>query len=1412
MKKLAKIFALLLVLALCVTGIVLAVSADEPAAQVNEPAYPQSVSISPEFETQLRSEGILYLQFGGESAFLAAKDDLAALKAAGVTLDGHKATYGSLVEFDEATETLICGSNAFLRTGGKYYYLLVNVALANDQSQGSSTYNLGGHTISSLANETVAPGAKSWVGRIRLKATNGFLHIVNGVVSNTKGTDGLFMLDTKSSGSVFTFTDVTFANSGKAAAVVQNIGTDGAVIGFKDCVVDTGVAAFVQLKSVAGHKPTTVFFNNTTYTSTAGKFIDWLSATAGTVGYVNVYVNGGCKISAANFVALANSIGQGSALNVEIASGAKFGVAPNLNAASGSYRETVTYSYPDGQKLATNEDSDSATYPFVVRAPLYTAPTPVGDIKDYKWIAYANENDFLADLDGDNRLDGLNANGNSVVEKGGWHNNAYRLYDFTDPDAFFITKYTGGTGTTAEGVEITLSINSYYYLFADVTYTTTDGSGRGTQSSSNITIDLGGHKLTLKSPIYMGCFNAITARMTIKNGTLCNAEANGAGAIAPKYGATVNLYDLTIVDSDDAANGGYFIQDGGANINMTNVTVSITRALSFIATKHTDTCSVMNICPDVDCTCHTACTSKHHGRGTVDTAQDYVTGVFKNVDFTSAKGAFLKIEVVKHTSSAAATVTAIPQFIDYSFDADCSLNAPGGFVASGAAYFDGDIKVALADGVLMNTIAWATESNNLDNGLKVTATGFVGTADAVYAFVVGTPDAKVYWYDENGMLIGTTDHLAGDIPSFEYNCDGIVDKANKIYMLSAIGWATTQGGDIIDIPAVTEKQGEISYYCITDEVLAAVVLYNAAGGIIDCWTEDNLTTEKINSVPANGTIKLQMDVEVNRGSVKDQRMKKYNDGITLDLGGYTLFNNYYEHEIDGNGKIDVEGESKSVNRWFSVAGKTLTIINGTMKAGNNENIFMGEGAGTIKLINVNLVGSNWSIADWRGGTLEMYGGSITGGQFIAATQYNNVDVTVKIMGVDVNCGSGYIIGTKPLPDRKATFVFGAYEGKATNISAAQALVRVVAGEDLTANTAISIDITDTYASGISANNPISYDGNYTFVEGVDAVATERANFNIYVNNFYSNKGLGTKYGNATYNRGAEMVLANAGSYRVAYMQNPTVDKMDASLTLYADFNFNLFIPVNSNVSKLMYGEAVLFDAAAAEAYEVVDGCYKVTIKVAPNEVAKKLAITIEYAMDDATLGADAAATVVAKYSITKYLADLATSEDATITAENKAAARVIAAYAAAAYDYFSATAAYDEALLAQLVALVDADTLAYINSFDFSAMDDEDDFDGVNVTAAFNADSAPLLTLTFGEGVAWTVNGRSGVGGTCIINLRAYTLCDTITITAGGETATFSLGEYVANRIAAGATETELTALKAFYAYGATAKALKGAN
>ena len=936
-------------------------------------------------------------------------------------------------------------------------------------------------------------------------------------------------------------------------------------------------------------------------------------------------------------------------------------------------------------------------------------------------------------------------------------------------------------------------------------------SWSGTPSSSNITIDLGGHKLTLNSTIRLGCYNTITARMTIKNGTLCNAETAGAGAIATKYGATVNLYDLTIVDSDDAANNVYFIQDAGANINMTNVTVSITRALSFIATKHSDTCSVMNICPDVDCTCHTACTSKHHGDGTVDTAQDYVKGVFKNVDFTSAKGAFLKIEAVNHTSSAAKTVTAIPQFIDYSFDADCSLNAPDGFVASGAAYFDGDIKVALADGVLMNTIAWATESNNLKNGLKVTATGFVGTGDAVYAFVVGAPDAKVSWWDENGMPLGTTEHMAGDIPSFEYNCDGIVDKANKIYMLTAIGWATTPGGDIIDIPAVTEKQGEISYYCITDEVLAAVVLYNAAGEIIDCWTEDNLTTEKINSVPANGTIKLQMDVEVNRGSVKDQRMKYYNDGITLDLGGYTLFNNYYQNDINGDGKISGSGESKSVNRWYCVEGKTLTIINGTMKAGNNENILASEGAGTIKLINVNLVG-NWFIADWRGGTLEMYGGSITtGSQFIAGTQYD-VDITVKIMGVDVNCGSATIIGTKPLPDRKATFVFGAYEGKATNISAAQALVSVGAGENLTANTAISIDITDTYASGISADNPISYNGTYTFVEGVDAVATERANFNIYVNNFYSNKGLGSKYGNATYNRGAEMVLANAGSYRVAYMQNPTVDKMDASLTLYADFNFNLFIPVNSNISKLIYGEAVLFDAAAAEAYEVVDGCYKVTIKVAPNEVAKKLAITIEYAMDDATLGADAAATVVAKYSITKYLADLATSEDDTITAENKAAARVIAAYAAAAYDYFTETAVGDEALLAQLKSLVDANTLAYINSFDFSAMDDEDDFDGVNVTAAFNADSAPLLTLTFGEGVAWTVNGRSGVGGTCIINLRAYTLCDTITITAGGETATFSLGEYVAKRIAAGATVTELTALKAFYAYGATAKALKGAN
>ena len=989
------------------------------------------------------------------------------------------------------------------------------------------------------------------------------------------------------------------------------------------------------------------------------------------------------------------------------------------------------------------------------------------------FIVYASTIDFLSDLD-NGVIDGFDAMGNYLIV--GNAKSAFPSRGYVCLLSDYIISGTATVATVEVGTSLTVNMGGHKLQQNTIAITVDEVTTRYTafivngimsylngeyyenfsHNTAVHTFNAGsvlivrGVDLSTNSPWenWSNLFHLNSATATFED---CNVTMNGkkTSVILLSGSSTVNLKNVTFADYGDHVD----TVEKGIAAKSSNI-----QAPGFMTTKSSGANTVVNI----------------------DANTKVLAGRLFNAawSYTYVKDGDVITDIVVSGKSK----------VSY------TINVEVGFVTHAPSHFTEISELTSGTNVV----------NYLKNGSPITEIRFV--LDGAY-YVLSEPKVvSVSFYDENGNLLDTSDWTEGETPTLDYVPTGYkIGADGKVYVITAGGWALTEGGEIVEITAITALDESRVYYYVTTQTLAAVVVYGAGGDIVDAWVDNNLTKAQVKAAPAGGRIQLQMDCDADRGA-NINRFNEYNDGLIIDLGGFTLS---HSNAVGGN------------KRWCTVEGKTLTIQNGTMVVVGVDNLFMPEKDGLIKLINVDCIGGTgayYPVFDYRGGNVEMYGGSIEATRcgVFALSQYVRTDVNIKLMGVEVNAAGKTFISTKLLADRANSITIGAYEGKPTTIKSASFII-VSAGTDLTEASKLTIDISDTYA--LLANgkyNPIEY-ASSVWALG-DSATLERSNVKITVNNFYSNYALGSSYGNATFSKGVDIVLTNAGAYRYACVSAPSVDRIEASVTLYADFNFNLFIPVGSNIRQLLLADEIILDVNDPTTYELVDGYYKTTIKgIAPNELAKKIAITIRYTVLNDNL-ADGAVTaqVVGKYSIAKYLISLVGSTDEAVTENYKHAARVIAAYSAAAYDYFTETAAYDEALLAQLEALVTEDVLAEIDGVDFESMDDDRDFRDESVSAGFSANDMPVLTLTFEDGVAWSVTGagvrRSGVGGICVLNLRASMLSDEFIITAGGESATFSLGEYIAARMKYGAQETELAALRAFYAYGIVAKALVTEN
>lgn len=105
--------------------------------------------------------------------------------------------------------------------------------------------------------------------------------------------------------------------------------------------------------------------------------------------------------------------------------------------------------------------------------------------------------------------------------------------------------------------------------------------------------------------------------------------------------------------------------------------------------------------------------------------------------------------------------------------------------------------------LLCITLLVACDSNDTpDDSNTATDDGNTATDDSNTA-----PDKKEYtitWKSEDGTTLGTTKVKEGTVPSYDYT---VTDTAEWDYMMN--GWATTQGGEVAQIPAAS---ADATYY------------------------------------------------------------------------------------------------------------------------------------------------------------------------------------------------------------------------------------------------------------------------------------------------------------------------------------------------------------------------------------------------------------------------------------------------------------------------------------------------------------------------------------------------------------------------------------------------------------------------
>ncbi|MBR2343660.1 MAG: hypothetical protein IKA64_05335 [Clostridia bacterium] len=1358
MRNLAKILALLLVLALCVTGIVLAVSADEPEQTITEPTFagikPNLVRIDSAIAAQLVEAGFNYLEFADEAAFNTA----------------NAGGYDALAAGGKTGEINV--------TGGTYIYLLANTTL--------KSYSISAHNLSTWIN--LGGNKITW----QCNGGTGYAHnlaVFDGDLYHPwfSGTSGhaAYRMSGGSTSNV-SVEKVTFSTNSTSGRFFSSEGTATLNLYVNDSTVNAAGKPFVHMGFGAGDAPTVNLILKKTNITTSGAVVNFDNSICTDKSNLSIYIDGASKLDA---IILANATI--ITPTVTVANGASF--TANGRAAVQSAGTLVTES---GAELYNTEEG---THPFVMMVP----PTIPDDTNftasaDFKtangaFVVYANEFDFYADLEG-GVIDGL-VDGNSVIVDDNGD---------TFPTSGYVCMLQNYTLQPASTINVT----------------------------GKLKINLGGTTFTESSIDTLTV--AANGVLGIYNGKLIDGLNSNKPTNTLLAGTTLKVKNVTLETTGNWENwSSTFCFNGTADISFEDCVInhkSMQTTIVKLAGAASYNIDLKNVNYS-NSKGHTIATVHNSGYNYINKNGSYYgfvsTNVAATINLSVDKDCVVNSGILVNAMTTGAKIT---------------LNAELGFKIWSNDFTTSYIVKSVQDLVNKNNgLPWNPESdltytavtivdtlNFTENGEIVTAS-FAKNGD----FYVAWKAASVTWYDKNGDVISSVDNLTPDMALTapkEFVNEIIAVEGG--YAIRGGAWSDTEGGSAVEIPTEITAGAAYAFYEVYTEQAATIVVFDGEGGsAVDAYATTKLTKDIVGEFPAGAYVLVCTDLTVDYGEVVDMTFDNYKGDLTIDLGGKTLTQTSYGWGIG--------------MAWATpAAGVTVTIKNGAINVATTATsqndiatLISGTGAGTLKFHGVDIT-TLGHVGNIKAGsvvfelcTIKQPNTATNWSTFTIADVSAETSVDLQLLGtclnVQQNNGARFTSINAGTYAKNISITVSDYEGTYSYIRSAYLYTFTSKGtEKLHADTKLSFTLENCYVSAY--NNMISGCG--TFLWDTDGTGTYAANAALdkqnvsftFDNFFYSRNDL------FDYEKRKSHVIlktANLNAYKIvstatssnSFIAIPELN-IDVNLTLYSDFNLNLYIPTDFVADQITYLGQVIFDKSLADTYDVVDGKYKIVIEnIAPNKAAKSIELgfvfneTVTFNEGTSMRDRDISHTLTAKYSVIKYAADLIATNDA----KSVAAMKALLGYVDAAYDNFDGDES-DEATVALLDELIaENGVAAFLAGYTPKASEGDTDFVTVTgVTAAFQIGAVSKLYVTFPAGAEWSIVGdkltKTGKGGECVIELPAYALTDVLTITVGGETATFSFGEYAEYLMNDGIDNaTEDAVLVAMYAYGETARALK---
>ena len=694
-------------------------------------------------------------------------------------------------------------------------------------------------------------------------------------------------------------------------------------------------------------------------------------------------------------------------------------------------------------------------------------------------------------------------------------------------------------------------------------------------------------------------------------------------------------------------------------------------------------------------------------------------------------------------------------------------------------------SVTIGEGTVLNVKALMGKTTNtsdknyvkLADGLEKTAYDLSEQTDINFK-AVKPEDVVTVTFTHNGETLGTRKMARGVAPAFNKSFTSDFYYEGTSYMLDIHdGWAD-ESGKVTALLKDSELQSvTLSAYFETKTVYYAV--YDSKGDMVFFRTSPNLTDlTDITGTPAGGTFRLYADVNFSElkyaGSGNDPQSFSFNNaGCIMDLNGYTLdfsadyYNTSLKKTTSGAFRFSGNGKAASFKNGKIVNSGTVFYIDTT----NTNYTFEGV---TIE----NTLADGGTITDLRRGTLTYEDCTLicTGRAFSIAYRggsqnltLNNTDVTAR-----------YLLGTNPPKD---------------NTIQATTKVTVKGGELDLGAILYSNDVSSDNSTGLLESSTLDLtlsDAKVKLNSGFEMNAdfTETITFS----NCLFNKDPFDTDSKVTPNvvlaDGETLVKTSDDVY--GYKVTKINLSVSANLTLYSDFNLNLFL--GNNATKVTVGETEL----TLEEYDATK--VKASLKsIAPNTAADNIVFAISYVEDGVTYTANF------NYSVVKYATTLLAGG---YSAESKALVASAVKYIDTAY---AAAKAEKPATLTALTASANY-TAAIATASDLA----KGDIDGAgNYTALAVAINSAQLRLT--DDYKYVLNLKETYTGTLKVNnvtynvvngtvngktyvtvtLRGYEFNDGLTVTATNAEGTvegvYTLADYV--EAMANGTDADLDAL-----------------